>query len=376
MDSRLFHFIVKEFRQLWRDPRMLRVALTMPVIQLLIFGYIASTDIKNVPTGIMDEDRSSMSRTYISHVVNSGNFDLKYDVSSEKDVKYLLDSGRTSLVLRIPRNFKKDLVAGKNTAVQLLIDGSNSANATIILGYMSLINYNFSNGILQDRMNKAGLSGRAYAPFDLETRIWYNPEMKSMYFMVPAIFAQILMMISMILTMFSVVKEKEKGTIEQLIVTPLRPYEMMLGKMVPAMTVAMADTLFAFLIATLWFRVPMQGSVILLFVLGTLFSMTGLAIGLLISTVSRNQRQAMMTNMLIQSPQFILSGFIFPIASMPVLIQWLTYLIPLRYFLIIVRGLFLKGAGVRYLWSEIWPMIVFVTVMLALSVARFKDKME
>ncbi len=148
-------------------------------------------------------------------------------------------------------------------------------------------------------MNKAGLSGRAYAPFDLETRIWYNPEMKSMYFMVPAIFAQILMMISMILTMFSVVKEKEKGTIEQLIVTPLRPYEMMLGKMVPAMTVAMADTLFAFLIATLWFRVPMQGSVILLFVLGMLFSMTGLAIGLLISTVSRNQRQAMMTNMLI-----------------------------------------------------------------------------
>lgn len=376
MDSRLFHFIIKEFRQLWRDPRMLRVAITMPLLQLFIFGYIASTDIKNVPAGIMDEDRTSMSRAYIRNVVNSGNFVLKYNVSSEKDISYLLDSGKTSFVLRIPKDFKKDLVSGKNSAVQLLIDGSNSSNATIILGYMSLINFNFSNGILRDRLNKAGLTGRAHSPFDLETRIWYNPEMKSMYFMVPAIFANILMMISMILTMFSVVKEKEKGTIEQLIVTPLRPYEMMLGKMLPAMTVALADTLLAFLVATLWFRVPMQGSIILLFVLGTLFSMTGLAIGLLISTVSRNQRQAMMTNMLFMSPQMILSGFIFPIASMPVVIQWLTYLIPLRYFLIIVRGLFLKGIGVRYLWNQIWPMIIFVTAMLTLSVSRFRKKLE
>jgi len=376
MDSRLYHFIIKEFRQLWRDPRMLRVALTMPLLQLIIFGYIASTDIKNVPTGVMDEDRTSMSRAYIRNVVNSGNFVLKYDVSSEKGISDLLDSGRISFVLRIPKDFQKDLASGQNSAVQLLIDGSNSSNATIILGYMSLINFDFSNGILLDRLNKTGLTGRAHSLFDLETRIWYNPEMKSMYFMVPAIFANILMMISMILTMFSVVKEKEKGTIEQLIVTPLRPYEMMLGKMLPAMTVALADTLLAFLVATLWFRVPMHGSIILLFVLGMLFSMTGLAIGLLISTVSRNQRQAMMTNMLFMSPQMILSGFIFPIASMPVLIQYITYLIPLRYFLIIVRGLFLKGIGVRYLWSQIWPMIVFVTVMLTLSVARFQRKLE
>jgi ABC-2 type transport system permease protein len=376
MDSRIFHFIIKEYRQLFRDVRMLRVAMVMPVIQLLMFGYIASTDIKNIPTAIMDEDRTSLSRAYIQTIKNTGNFELKYYVQSEKEFTMLLDSGKAALAVHIPRDFKKNLIAGDSADVQAIIDGSNSSNAQIILGYMDQINFTNSNAILRDRLNKAGVNSGNFSPFELQTRLWYNPELKSLYFMVPAIFAQILMMISMILTMFSVVKEKEKGTIEQLMVTPLKPYELILGKLIPPISVAFADSIFAFLVAILWFRVPIHGSALLLFVLGTVFSVTGLGMGLFISTVSRNQRQAIMTNSLIMSPMFILSGFIFPIASMPILIQGLTYLIPLRYFLIIVRGIFIKGVGIKYLWSAVWPMLIFSSVILGLSVARFKKKLE
>jgi ABC-2 type transport system permease protein len=355
---------------------MLRVALIMPVIQLLMFGYIASTDLKNVPTVIMDEDKTSLSRAYLKSIENAGNFDLKYYVDNERQFSRLLDSGKAALAVHIPRDFKKMLMSGGSADVQAIIDGSNSSNATIILGYMNQINFSNSNAVLRDRLNKAGMNAAVFSPFDLETRLWYNPDLKSLYFMVPAIFAQILMMMSMILTMFSVVKEKEKGTIEQLMVTPLKPYELILGKLIPPISVAFADSIFAFLVAILWFRVPIKGSALLLFVLGTIFSVTGLGIGLFISTVSRNQRQAIMTNSLIMSPMFILSGFIFPIASMPVIIQALTHLIPLRYFLIIVRGIFLKGIGIRYLWGEVWPMLIFSSVILGLSVARFRKKIE
>lgn len=376
MDSRIYHFIVKEFRQLFRDSRMLRTILVMPVIQLLMFGYIATLDIKHIPTAVMDEDKTSLSRAYVRNMENAGYFDLKYYVSSEREFTQLLDSGKASIVVRIPRNFKKNIVSGGSADVQAVLDGSNSSNATIISGYITQLNLSFSNGVLMDRLNRAGMSGKVYSLLDLEPRIWYNPELTSLYFMVPAIFAQVLMMISLILTMFSVVKEKEKGTIEQLIVTPLRPYELIIGKIIPPMSIAFADTVLAFLVATLWFRVPMRGSVILLFILGILFSCTGLAIALLVSTVAANQRQAIMTNNLIMSPQFILSGFFFPIASMPVAIQWVTRIIPLRYFLIIVRSIFLKGNGIRYLWPEVWPMIIFVAVMLSLSIARFRSKLD
>ncbi|MFH1710142.1 MAG: ABC transporter permease [bacterium] len=376
MDSRLYHFIIKEFRQLFRDQRMLRVALVMPVIQLIMFGYIASTDLRNVPTAIMDEDKTDISRAYIKSIENAGNFDLKYYVNDEKEFSRLLDSGKASLAVHIPRNFKKKLLSGGSVDVQAIIDGSNSSNATIILGYMNQINFANSNAVLQGRLNKAGAGPRDFTPFALETRLWYNPELKSMYFMVPAVFAQILMMIGMMLTMFSVVKEKEKGTIEQLMVTPLKSHELILGKLIPPFFVAFADSIFAFMVVTLWFRVPIHGSALLLFVLGMIFSVTGLGIGLFISTVSRNQRQAIMTSNLIMSPQFILSGFIFPIASMPVIIQGLTHLIPLRYFLIIVRGIFIKGIGIKYLWCEAWPMLLFSLVILSLSVARFKKKIE
>lgn len=376
MDSRIYHFVIKEFRQLVRDPRMLIIALIIPIVQLLLFGYIASTDIKNIPTVVQDDDRTSISRDYLQRVKNSGYFDLNYYVQSNDEYTSLMNDGKVAIVIHIPKDFKKDILAGKSTNVQAIIDGSNSFNATIILGYIEQINFNYSNAVLMYRLNRAGLAGNAVSPFDMVTRVWYNPELKSIYFMVPAVFALILFVICFVLTMFSVVKEREKGTVEQLMITPLRPLELLLGKIIPPMLVSFADIIFVFLVVVLWFRIPVRGSVPLFFLLAILFSGAGLGIGLLISTISRNQRQAIMTVVLVQIPSIVLSGFIFPIASMPLLIQWLTYLIPLRYFLIIVREIFLKGTGIRYLWSEVWPMMVFVVTVLGLSVAMFRNKIE
>jgi ABC-2 type transport system permease protein len=353
--------IRKEFRQISRDPRMVRIAIMMPVIQLLVFGYIASTDIKNVRTAVIDHDMTKASRAYVRVFENTGKFTVTNYVQNEGQMKDLLDGRRVSVALQIPRGHEKGLNSGYPVDVQAVIDGSNSANATIILGYL----------------NQANISATAPRTlFNIETRVWYNPDLKSMNFMVPAIFSQILLMISMTLTAFAVVKEKEKGTIEQLIVTPLKPYEMILGKMIPPILIAMTDILVVFLVAVFWFQVPMRGSVITLFSLGAIFMMTGLGLGMLISTVSKNQRQSIMTTNLIMSPMFILSGFVFPIASMPAIIQLITYLIPLKYFLVIVRGVFLKGNGILYLWNEVWPLILIGSTLLGLSIVRFKKKME
>lgn len=376
LDSPIVHMIRKEFRQIMRDPRLLRIVIIMPVMQLLIFGYIASTDIRNVRTAVIDNDRSQASREYVRVFENTGKFTVTGYVDSNREMTHLLDGGKVSIALQIPKGFESDLDSGRQVDVQAVIDGSNSANAAIILAYISQANFINSNAVLSKRMAKAGLSQSPLSLFDIQTRIWYNPDLKSMNFMVPAIFSQILLMISMTLTAFSVVKEKEKGTIEQLLVTPLKPYEMILGKMIPPILIAMIDILVVFLVAVFWFRVPMRGSVTVLFILGALFLTVGLGLGMFISTVSKNQRQSIMTTNLIMSPMFILSGFVFPIASMPVLIQWLTSVIPLRYFLVIVRGIFLKGNGIVYLWPQVWPLIILGSVILSLSILRFSKKME
>lgn len=368
MDSRLFHFIKKEFIQLRRDPRMLYVAILAPVIQLFILGYVASVDIKHVATAVFDQDKSSYSRTYLAGFKNSGYFDLDYFVDNDKAAACLLDSGRAKLVLHLAPDFGKNIVRGQPAGVQAIIDGENSASATIISGYINQINFENTSAILRVRLARRGLA--------LQTRVRYNPEMKSVNFMVPAIFALILTIISMLLTAFSIVKEKERGTMEQLIVTPLKPYELILGKLLPFTIVAFLDITLVFLVATLWFKVPMHGSVFLLFTLGAIFLTAGLGMGVFISTISRNQRQAMLSALFVIIPSMILSGFIFPIANMPVAIQLVTYFIPVRYFLSIVRGLFLKGIGMKYLWVDTWPMLLIGVFLLAFSIVRFRKKIE
>jgi len=376
MDSRLFHFIKKEFLQLMRDPRMISVALFAPIFQLLMFGYVASTDIKHVSAVVLDEDRTYYSRSYLQSYANSGYFNFNFYASKPRDISYYLDSGRAKLGLRVPVNFGKKIVRGETSPVQAVLDGSNASSATTVQGYINQINFRDLNQYLTDRLARAGFGSLNTNLLDTEVRVWYNPDLKSINYMVPAIFAQVLMLVSMVLTTSSIVKEKENGTMEMLAVTPLRSYELILGKLIPYALVAFFDMTLVFLVATLWYDIQLKGSVLLLFSLGTLFMTTGLGLGVFISTISQTQRQAMMSNVFIMAPSFILSGFIFPIANMPLPIQLITLVLPLRYFLAIVRGLFLKGIGLNYLWPEVWPMALIGTTLLLLSVMRFRKKVD
>jgi ABC-2 type transport system permease protein len=375
MDSRLFHFIKKEFLQLSRDPRLVFLALLAPVIQLILFGYVASTDINHLSTVVLDRDNSVYSRAYLQSFKNSGYFDFNYYAQSPEQVRSLLDSGRAKLGLSLPVDFGRKLVRGETVGVQAVIDGSNASTAGIIQGYISQINFGRAQTLLQSRLARTGRPINLRL-VNLETRIWYNPDLKSVNYMVPGVFASILMLISMILTSASIIKEKERGTMEMLSVTPLRPAELILGKLIPYALVAFFDMVLVFLVATLWFGVQLKGSVLELFLLGFIFMLTGLGLGVFLSIVSQTQRQAMMTTVFLIMPQIILSGFIFPIANMPKLIQLVTYIIPLRYFLEIVRSVFLKGVGVKYLWHDIWPLVVFGVAILSLSVLRFRKKIE
>jgi len=358
-NSRIWHFIKKELIQVVRDKRMLMLALFAPLIQLFLFGYVASTDINHVSTAVWDESRSQQSRAYVESVANSGYFDINYYVESDRQIKELLDSGRVKVTLHLPNDFAKKIIRREPAPVQTIIDGENSSSATIILGYLNQISL-----------------GNRPKPIDARVRVWYNPELKSKFFMVPAIFALTLMIQSMMLTSFSIVKEKEKGTMEQLMVSPIRPYELILGKLLPFVIIGAANIILVFLLVTLWFGVPIFGSPILLFVLGLIFIATGLGIGVFVSTISQPQGQAMMSNIFFLMPTIIISGFIFPIENMPKVIQAITYLIPARYFLVIVRGIFLKGIGLKYLWPQAAALIIFGAAILTFSILRFRKKID
>ena len=368
-DSRIAHFIKKEFRQLIHDPRMLALALVAPVLQLIILGYVASTDIKHVRTVVFDESRSYYSRTYLESLSNSGYFDLKHYVTSDKEIKWLIDSDQADVGIHIPYDFATRIVRGDTAQVQADIDGSNSSFATIVQGYLMQINFANAQSLMASRMGaSAGL-------FDLRLRIWYNPDLKSVNFMVPSIFAQLLLIISMMLTASSIVKEKEGGTLEMLSVTPLKPFELILGKMLPFAILSIIDIALVLLVSTFWFGVPLRGSVLLLFLLGGVFLLSGLGLGLFVSTMCETERQASMTNNIVTAPMFMLSGFTFPISNMPWAIQLITYLMPTRYFLNIVRNLFLKGVGMKYLWADTWPLLILGAVLILLSVARFRKRL-
>lgn len=368
-DSRIAHFIKKEFRQLFHDPRMLALALVAPVLQLVILGYVASTDIKHVKTVVFDESRSYYSRTYLESLSNSGYFDLKHYVTSDKEIQWLIDSDEADVGIHIPYDFATRIVRGDTAQVQADIDGSNSSFATIVQGYLMQINFANAQSLMADRMgSSAGL-------FDLRLRIWYNPDLKSVNFMVPSIFAQLLLIISMMLTASSIVKEKEGGTLEMLSVTPLKPFELILGKMLPFAILSIIDIALVLLVSTFWFGVPLRGSVLLLFLLGGVFLLSGLGLGLFVSTMCETERQASMTNNIVTAPMFMLSGFTFPISNMPWAIQLITYLMPTRYFLNIVRNLFLKGVGMKYLWVDTWPLLILGITLILLSVARFRKRL-
>lgn len=369
----LMHLIYKEFLQLRRDPRMLAIILVVPVVQLLIFGYAASVDVKDLPTVICDQDRSPSSRDYISHIINNGYFIRVGEAAGIQDVDAWLDGGRADIAVVIPAGFGRTLYGGGNAVVQAIINGTDSTVGSVGLSYLAQINARYARSLLMERFARMG--NARVAMIELEDRIWYNPELKSLFFMIPALISMILMIITMMLTAMAIVKEKEIGTIEQLVVTPARSYHIVFAKLFPFTVICFANIMVIIAVARYWFGVPLNGSVPLLLVLSVVFLLNTLGLGIFVSTISKTQKEAMMTIIFfIMLPFIYLSGFIFPIENMPPVVQKVTYLIPLRYYLTIIRGIFLKGVGMEVLWQDAAALLGTGVAILALSVARFRKQ--
>jgi ABC-2 type transport system permease protein len=375
MGSRLKQLLIKEFIQIFRDPRTRGVVFVLPIFQMLVFGYAVTTDVKHVATGIYDLDNSVTSRELLARFIHTGYFDVEAVVTQERQIQPLIDHGRVQMLIRLDKGFEKNLKAGKPGLMQLIVDGTDSNTAAIILNYSGKIVNQYSQDILIQRMLRLSGSTQRLSPVELETRAWFNENLESRNFYVPAVIALLVMVITLLLTSMAVVREKEIGTMEQIMVSPITPKEFILGKTLPFALISLIDVVLITLVGVYWFEVPIRGSLGLLLLATCLYLMTTLGLGLFISTISRTQQQAMMSAFFFQFPAMLLSGFVFPIANMPEVVQWLTYLNPLRYFLVIIRGIFLKGVGFQILWPHMTILAVMGLLTLWLASLRFKKTM-
>ncbi len=372
MGERLKHMLIKEFIQIARDPRMRAILLVIPVVQVLIFGYAVTTDVRDIRTAVYDLDGTPASRELLSRFEGSGYFECVARIRSESEVADLLDRGQVKAVLRMNRGFGRDLGAGRTAQVQILVDGTESNTASVILSYAARITGDFGAEMLSERA--ARTTGRALASsaVSMASRAWFNPNLESRNFYVPGVIALLVMVLAILLSSMAVVREKEIGTIEQIMVTPIGRVEFILGKTFPFVLISLFDAVLIGVVAVFWFDVPIAGNPLILLVSTVLYLMGTLGVGLFISTVSRTQQQAMMTAFFFMQPAILLSGFIYPIANMPEAVQWLTLLNPLRYFLVILRGVFLKGVGLDVLWPHMAALAVLGASLLALASMRFK----
>jgi ABC-2 type transport system permease protein len=372
MYERIKQMLIKEFIQTFRDRKMMGIIFMMPIVQVLIFGYAVTTDVRQVKTAVHDLDNSVVSRELISRFEKSGYFDIIEYVDNDDRATAMVDRGNVRTVLRINKGFGDDLRAGRTATLQAIVDGTDSNTAGIVLDYSSKISLRFSQKVLLTRFTRLRGSAETPGHVVLETRAWFNENLESRNFYVPGVIAIIVMLITLMLTSMAIVREKEIGTMEQIMVTPIRPFEFILGKTVPFALIGFADVVLITVIGVFWFEVPIRGSLPLLFGATSLYLMTTLGIGLLISTVSETQQQAMMSTFFFYFPAVLLSGFMFPINNMPVVIQWFTYLNPLRYFLVVIRGVFLKGVGIEILWPQLTALAVMGVVTLWLAASRFQ----
>jgi len=372
MFERIRHMLRKEFIQALRDPRMKSTIFLIPTIQVLVFGYVVTTDVRHVTTAVYDLDNSVTTRDLVSRFVESGYFDTVEYISTDGREEDLMDRGDVQAVLRMNKGFEDDLRAGRTVQLQVIVDGTDSNTARIVLDYSAKIASQFSQEVLQERFTR--LQGAAAQPgqVELETRAWFNENLESRNFYVPGVISMLVMLVTLILTSNAVVREKEIGTMEQIMVTPITPREFILGKTIPFALIAFIDVMVVTIIGVFWFGVPIRGNLLLLFFATALYVMTGLGVGLLISTISRTQQQAMMSTFFFFLPAQLLSGFMFPIANMPRVIQWLTFLDPLRYFLVIIRSIFLKGVGLNVLWPNFVALAIMGQVTLWLATRRFR----
>jgi len=368
--------IWKEFVQLRRDPRLFPVIFLSPVLQLLLLGYAANLDVKHIPSIICDMDRSAASRDFLDRFINSGYFTVKARVGRMDEIDRYLDDGDAAMAFIVPRGFGNKVAGGKEASVMIIADGAESQSATIGVNYANLIAGRYAQSIVLRSFEKLKGLGLRPVVVNPEVRVWYNPELRSRNFMVPGVLGLILMIMTTSLSSIGIVRERETGTLEQLIVTPIRPYQLILGKLTPFVLIGLVEATFVIAVAKWGFVVPIRGSVPLLFALSLAFMLNTLGIGLFISTISKNQQQAMLTSMFFILPMMLLSGFVFPIENMPKFFQFVTHIVPIRYFFVIIRGIMLRGAGWPELWDQAVALLVLGTAILGLSVARFHKKLE
>ncbi len=374
MNARVLAIAKKEIIQLFRDKKSLVMICLFPVLQLLLFGNVVANDVKNIKFAVFDQDRSGASRQLVMKIEQSGFFINQSPAISYQDLEEKLNSGRIKIGLVIPKGFHRDILAEDNPALQVLIDGTDSNTASIARNYFLNIINSFAEKLRKERLRSSGQQSAFNPPFILKYRIYYNPELRTINYMIPGITALVLLIITTLLTALSVVKEKELGTNEQLMVTPIKPRELILGKLLPFPVIGLVDLVLMMLVGGLWFSVPIKGNMLLLLVSSFLFILTSLGVGLLVSTVSQTQQQAMLSVVFFLIPNILLSGFIFPIANMPKILQMLTLFIPARYYLEIVRGIYLKGIGGAYLLPQMLALSFFGIVILCFSVRSFRKQ--
>jgi ABC-2 type transport system permease protein len=348
----------------------------MPVVMLFLLGYAATNDIRNIALVVFDQDQSSASRSLIASYKQADYFSLTSVVFSEETMREMIDNNTVRAGLIIPPNYGKIISSGQTAQVAFILDGSDPTVASTALAAAVMIGQAHSTRIMTERLERRGLGAVMKTPLDVRTQVLYNPGLVSSYYMIPALIGQILQFLTTILTATSIVRERERGTIEQLIVTPLRPWELVVGKLTPYVLLSFLDTLEILVAGVLLFNVPINGSLILLLILAALFLITTLGIGLLISTIANTQQEAMLTSMFTILPSIFLSGFFFPLAAMPIWLQVVSYTIPLRYFLIIARGIVLKGVGVSALWGEIIALFIFAIVVMGAAAMRFRKSLD
>jgi ABC-2 type transport system permease protein len=371
MLHRIREIIIKEMRQIWRDRGMVRVVVLTPLLQLLIYGYVVATEIRELPMAVLDESNSAESRSLVERFVVTGYFELETRARSQSEVVDQLNTGQSTIGLVIPEDYARNVRSGRTATVQVLVDGTNSNTATVALGYTAGIVAIENQTLMESNLQRRGVR-IIEAGIRQEERIWFNPSLRPINYMVPGIMCVLLMELMVPLTAFSLVKERERGTIEQLMVTPVRAAELLVGKTVPYIMLGFLDSLLILTAGTFWFRVPIAGSVIALLGYASLFIVVALGMGILIATVVTTQQQAALTAQFAIVPNLLLSGFMFPIASMPGPMQSFTAILPMRYFLTIVRGVMMKGLGIEALWDQALALAILGLIIFSISWLRFR----
>jgi ABC-2 type transport system permease protein len=376
MFSRLSSIIRKEFIQILRDKRTLAIVLVIPIVQLFLLGYSATSDIRNVPLAVFDQCRCVESRKLLDAYRSADYFKLAYEVGSQDEIRTLIEQGKARAGIIIPPDLNSQLVAG-TAEVAFVLDGSDATAGSTALAAATLIGQSYSTRLMVQKLEDSGMNPGIFTPpLIVQTRVWYNPDLVSSFFMIPGVIGMILFAITSILTATAVVRERERGTIEQLIVTPIRPFELVIGKIVPYVILAFIDTLEALAIGHWWFKVPVRGDFGLILGCSGLLLLSGLGIGLFASTIANTQQEAMLTVWMTMLPSIFLSGFFFPLEAMPKILQVVSLLVPLRYYLIILRALLMKGVGAGAILNEIIALAIFGVVIMGAAAARFRKRLD